>query len=323
MKNLLAEIHKIIGPLAPDDLEQLRRSIKRDGVIVPVILRKGTREIIDGKHRISLAAEAGNPDYPTVELDVDDKEAARQAVVLNLARRHLTPDQKRRLVLLLSEAKFTQQEVAAVVGVTQGRVSQIINTNNAKPLTFNEDTQSYEGPEEAEPDLGEPLPPEPEPTVTDLRYKTGKKAIKRRTEDEKMEEELDKAIRRRERLICRLERRYGDGFCRGIQEAKKMCKRVYYLNAQRDFTPEGLKSLLHQVGAPEYVLANLDKLSDINLSLGSIDWYPKADSSEGWEKRPKLGGHVLYITDPEDEGMEAKELEQRLSGLLKKKETKQ
>lgn len=100
-------------------------------MIIPVVIRKATGEIIDGAHRAKLAE-----DYPTIELDDDEHEAGRLAVVPNLARRHLRPDQKANLVVLLGRAKFTQKDIADAVGVTQGRVSQIINTNNETPLSF-------------------------------------------------------------------------------------------------------------------------------------------------------------------------------------------
>ena len=123
--NLLKKVHEILGPLSQDDLDRLRLSIERDGVLSPVTVRKATGDIIDGAHRASLAEE-----FPTIELDVDEKEAARQAVTLNLARRHLTQEQKKELVDLLRSADFTQEEVGEMVGLARSRVSELGNISN-------------------------------------------------------------------------------------------------------------------------------------------------------------------------------------------------
>ena len=35
--NLLTEIHKILGPLSRDELAALKRSVEKNGVLVPVV----------------------------------------------------------------------------------------------------------------------------------------------------------------------------------------------------------------------------------------------------------------------------------------------
>lgn len=124
MKELINKIHKFLGPLSQDDSERLKKSIEKNGVIVPVIIHKKTGKIIDGRHRIKFAK-----DYPKQEIDCNEKEAAKRMVTLNLARRHISPERKKELITLLRKAGFTQQEVGEMVGLTKGRISQIKNAN--------------------------------------------------------------------------------------------------------------------------------------------------------------------------------------------------
>jgi len=300
--NLLDEVHKIIGPLAEEDAERLRQSVTRDGVIVPVIIRKATGEIIDGKHRAELT-----DDYPTIELDVDECEAARQAVTLNLARRHLTPDQKRELIRLLRQAKFTQEEVAEMVGVTQGRVSQveagIINPNTSQ-LKWNEETQSYEAPEIELPPI-EPIPKEPEkPMVPDLRYKTGTKA----KPEPKVPEPEPKPSKPHDPRHPSKKRIRNGSYRDGIEDAKRSCKEMPWFFINKDFTPRGMKRFLEYVGAPKYVIENSDKINEVSFCISEAWWKADAGRQLGcfdhtgkpigdiepkeWEK---LQGRINYI----------------------------
>jgi len=125
MKDLINKIHKILGPLSQDDFERLKKSIEKNGVIIPIIIHKKTGKIIDGRHRMKFAK-----DYPKQEIDCSEKEAAKQMVALNLARRHISAERKKELIGLLRKAGFTQEEVGEMVGLTQPRIDQIENVNN-------------------------------------------------------------------------------------------------------------------------------------------------------------------------------------------------
>lgn len=119
MSDLLDTIHEILGPLATDDLQRLENSVEKDGLIMPVVTQQSTGKIIDGRHRANISE-----DYAIIELDVDERGAVRQALALNLARRHLSKEQKRELVSLLRKAGFTQQEVGEMMGQDRSTVSK-------------------------------------------------------------------------------------------------------------------------------------------------------------------------------------------------------
>lgn len=127
MKGLINKIHEILGPLSQDDSERLKKSIEKNGVIIPIIIHKKTGKIIDGRHRIKFAK-----DYPKQEIDCNEKEAAKRMVTLNLARRHISPERKKELINLLRKAGFTQEEVGEMIGLTQSAIAKKENVNNMK-----------------------------------------------------------------------------------------------------------------------------------------------------------------------------------------------
>ena len=115
-----------LPPLSQNDYARLKSSIAQDGQRVSILRNSNTGEIIDGEHRLRICQELGIE--PLIEdRDLDTKEATRLKLTLNLARRHLTVEQKQELVKELRAQKWTQEEVAEVIGVDRSTVSKIEN----------------------------------------------------------------------------------------------------------------------------------------------------------------------------------------------------
>ena len=100
---------QLLPGLKPAEIDALRESIRRDGVIVPVVVRTNG-DMIDGHHRRQLADELG-VDYPTKVVDIDDETADRWRLILNLARRHL--DEWERLDMLAALVKPIYEQAKA------------------------------------------------------------------------------------------------------------------------------------------------------------------------------------------------------------------
>jgi hypothetical protein len=84
-------------PLSVEEFAALREDIVERGVLVPVVVDQHGR-VLDGHHRQRIAAELGI-DCPTeTRIVADDEAAYGVAFTLNLARRHLTREQKRVLI---------------------------------------------------------------------------------------------------------------------------------------------------------------------------------------------------------------------------------
>ena len=73
----------------PEALEELAQSIRENGVITPITLRKTgeTYQIIAGERRWRAARLAGLHEIPAVVLDVDEDTAYALALIENLQRR--------------------------------------------------------------------------------------------------------------------------------------------------------------------------------------------------------------------------------------------
>lgn len=78
------------------NLEDIRGSIQRDGILVPLTVRKkdGYYELIDGERRVRLAKELGYKTVPCTVIDVDDETARRMVWKVNTLRQDYTPKEK-------------------------------------------------------------------------------------------------------------------------------------------------------------------------------------------------------------------------------------
>jgi ParB-like chromosome segregation protein Spo0J len=89
--------YQVMPPLSDEERAALRADIAERGVLVPVVADQHGN-ILDGHHRKEIADELG-VGYRTDVLTVDgDDEARSLARMYNLARRHLTREQKRQLI---------------------------------------------------------------------------------------------------------------------------------------------------------------------------------------------------------------------------------
>jgi ParB family chromosome partitioning protein len=106
------------------ELAELVESVRRDGVVQPVLVRpSGDRfELIAGERRWRAAAAAGLEVIPALVRDVDERESLALALVENVVRADLNPvEQARGYARLVDEFGLSQSDVARAVG--RGRVS--------------------------------------------------------------------------------------------------------------------------------------------------------------------------------------------------------
>jgi ParB family chromosome partitioning protein len=113
-------------------LEDLARSIKANGVIQPILVRRagdGYR-IIAGERRWRAAQRAGLLKVPVVVRDVSDashKQLLELALVENIQREDLNPvEEAQAYQRLVSEFGLTQEQVAASVGKDRSSVANYL-----------------------------------------------------------------------------------------------------------------------------------------------------------------------------------------------------
>jgi ParB family chromosome partitioning protein len=114
-------------------LKELAQSIKADGVLQPVVVRrKGPGyELIMGERRLQAARLAGVPVVPVVVRDVRDSDVLRLAIVENIQRENLNAiEEAQAYRRLISEFGISQGDVAALVGKDKSSVANTIRLLN-------------------------------------------------------------------------------------------------------------------------------------------------------------------------------------------------
>ncbi len=128
-----------VNPFQPrkriDDerLKELAESIKHDGVLQPVVVRrKGSRyELIMGERRLQAAKLAGVPTIPIVVRDVRDADALRLAIVENIQRENLNAiEEAQAYRRLITEFSMSQADLAGLVGKDRSSVANTLRLLN-------------------------------------------------------------------------------------------------------------------------------------------------------------------------------------------------
>ncbi len=114
-------------------LVELENSIKRLGIIQPVVVRKVKKgyEIVAGERRWRASKNIGLKKIPTVIKDVSDVEQAQMALVENLQREDLNAiEEAEAYRALMDNYNFTQAEVSEIVGSSRSHVANTLRLLN-------------------------------------------------------------------------------------------------------------------------------------------------------------------------------------------------
>ena len=85
------EFNSYMRPLSDEEYKKLEESILAEGIREPLVIWNGI--LLDGHHRHKIAQEHGI-EYKIVEVNLPDKEAAKEWIITNqLGRRNLTPQE--------------------------------------------------------------------------------------------------------------------------------------------------------------------------------------------------------------------------------------
>lgn len=120
--------------MSPDALEELASSIRSQGVIQPIVVRKVAEhifEIIAGERRWRAAQLAQLDVIPCIIKDVPDEAAVAIALIENIQREDLNAmEEAQALDRLMIEFELTHQEVAEAVGKSRTTVTNLLRLNN-------------------------------------------------------------------------------------------------------------------------------------------------------------------------------------------------
>ncbi len=114
---------------APEELDELSRSIQEQGILQPLMVRKAETgyELIAGERRLRAARMAGLDMVPVVVKNVSDGQLLEISIIENIQREDLNPiEEAEAYHRLLEEFRLTQEEVAARVGKSRSAVANFL-----------------------------------------------------------------------------------------------------------------------------------------------------------------------------------------------------
>jgi ParB family chromosome partitioning protein len=124
-------------------LYELAESIKAQGIMSPILVRKlsdganaGKYEIIAGERRFRAAKLAGLDSVPVLVRDVPNEAAAAMALIENIQREDLNPlEEAQGLQRLIREFGLTHEQAAQAVGRSRSAASNLLRLLNlAEPV---------------------------------------------------------------------------------------------------------------------------------------------------------------------------------------------
>lgn len=124
-------------------LYELAESIKAQGIMQPILVRKltqgehaGKYEIIAGERRYRASKLAGLDTVPVLVRDVPDEAAAAMALIENIQREDLNPlEEAQGLARLVREFNYTHEQAAQSVGRSRSAASNLLRLLNlAEPV---------------------------------------------------------------------------------------------------------------------------------------------------------------------------------------------
>lgn len=110
-------------------LSELAESIKQQGILQPLIVRKLDQgyELIIGERRLRAAQKAGLDRVPVIIKEITDAQSMEMALVENIQREELTPiEEALAYRQLMEELHLTQEEVASRVGKSRPVITNLL-----------------------------------------------------------------------------------------------------------------------------------------------------------------------------------------------------
>ena len=109
-----------------DALEELTDSIRQNGVLQPILVRKKGQkyEIVAGERRYQASKRAGLTEIPVVIRDISDEDVFKLALIENLQRADLDPiEEARGFKTLLTKSGMTQAELGQALSKSRSAIA--------------------------------------------------------------------------------------------------------------------------------------------------------------------------------------------------------
>jgi len=112
-----------------DELEGMARSIKEQGIIQPLLVRKDENgyELVTGERRLRAAKKAGLDQVPVIVKTIRDTDLLEMSIVENIQREDLNPmEEAEAYYQLIAKFDLTQDQVATRVGKSRSAVANFL-----------------------------------------------------------------------------------------------------------------------------------------------------------------------------------------------------
>ena len=139
LKDLLPDPNQPRKFFDEEDLKELGNSIKKHGVLQPILFRKdedGKLIIVSGERRFQASLSVKEKTIPAIYTEGKHSEIA---LIENLLRVDLTPlEEAEGLKRLQEESKCKNKELAAILGKGESSISEILSLNDLSDKIKNE-----------------------------------------------------------------------------------------------------------------------------------------------------------------------------------------
>ena len=119
-----------------ESIDELSESIKKYGVIQPIIVTKKDNfyEIIAGERRWRASKKAGLTEIPCIIREDEEKQNKEIALIENIQREDLNPIEKARSFrTLMDEYGMTQLELSQAIGISRSALANTVRLLNLDP----------------------------------------------------------------------------------------------------------------------------------------------------------------------------------------------
>ena len=131
IQNIRLPQHLMRNVVSEVGLETLAKSIRRLGIIMPLIIRKDGKEfeLVAGMRRLYAAEMCGLKKVPVKIMNIDPQDAETIKIAENHEREDVNPiDEGEYFAAVMEETGWTQKEMAREVGVSEAYISQRMST---------------------------------------------------------------------------------------------------------------------------------------------------------------------------------------------------
>lgn len=110
--------------ISKEELESLKKSIKKFGYVEPIIINKRTGFVVGGNQRLKVLKELGYDEVDIVEVDLTDEEEK----TLNLALNKISGDwDEEKLIDILNDIKEQEGDLLEYTGFDEDEVYKYLN----------------------------------------------------------------------------------------------------------------------------------------------------------------------------------------------------